>query len=96
LLYLSDPGVPGISPPFQLYQDVILNPDNSLQIAGYSFGILQINLSPATGVFRGTFLHPSQTGVADFGGVLFQDQPGGGGFFLGPNGSGTVSLLQIY
>lgn len=56
---------------------------------------LTISITPSTGVFTGSFLYPVAGKRPDrikFGGVLFQDQIMGGGFFLGPNGSGTVSL----
>jgi hypothetical protein len=56
---------------------------------------LTVTINPSTGVFKGTFMYPGKTPKpTDFAGVLFQDQTNGGGFFLGPNGSGTVNLIQ--
>ena len=57
-------------------------------------GKLKMTITPSTGVFKGSFVYPGQTKATDFSGVLFQDQTIGGGFFLGPNGSGTVQLEQ--
>jgi len=54
---------------------------------------LTISIAPSTGIFRGSFMYPgNKPKLTDFSGVLFQDQTIGGGFFLGPNGSGTVLL----
>jgi hypothetical protein len=53
---------------------------------------LKVSLTPTTGVIKGMFLYPGQKAPTAFTGVLFQDQTIGEGFFLGPNGSGTVSL----
>jgi hypothetical protein len=44
------------------------------------------------GIFKGSFIYPGQTKRTDFAGALFQDQIIGEGFFLGPNGSGIVTL----
>jgi hypothetical protein len=55
-------------------------------------GRLKLAITPSTGVFKGTFLYPGQNKPTAFSGVLFQDQSVGQGFFLGPNGGGTVSL----
>jgi hypothetical protein len=52
---------------------------------------LKVTITPSTGVFKGTFLYDDTTPTS-FSGVLFQDQIKGGGFFMGPDGSGTVSL----
>lgn len=66
---------------------IITNPQDSLKVT----------ITPSTGIFKGYFKYsPAVPGgkakLTDFGGVLFQDQIMGNGFFLGPNGSGTVSL----
>lgn len=58
-------------------------------------GHLKVTVTPSTGVFKGSFLYPAAGGASqltDFAGVLFPDQTTGEGFFLGPNGSGTVML----
>ena len=45
----------------------------------------------STGAFKGGFYYPDNSKVS-FRGVVFQDQTIGAGFFLGPDGSGTVNL----
>lgn len=58
---------------------------------------LKVTITPSTGIFKGSFMYPAAAGgkatPTDFAGVLFQDQVIGGGFFLGPKGSGTVNLM---
>ena len=51
-----------------------------------------MTITPSTGFFKGRFLYPGREKPTAFDGVLFQDQAIGGGFFLGPNGSGPVVL----
>jgi len=63
----------------------------------FSNSALKVTITVSTGVFKGTFSYPVQGAASkrtDIYGVLFRDQIMGGGFFLGPNGSGPVSLKQ--
>jgi len=53
---------------------------------------LTVAITPATGIFKGTFVYPGQKTPTAYIGVLIQSQTEGEGFFVGPNGSGTVSL----
>ena len=53
---------------------------------------LKAVITPANGVIKGTFDYPGHNTPTEFSGVLYQDQIKGGGFFLGPNGGGTMSL----
>ena len=53
---------------------------------------LKVSITPSTGVFKGSFEYPGPMKKIDFTGVLFQDQTIGEGLFLGPDGSGTVTL----
>jgi hypothetical protein len=56
---------------------------------------LKVTVTPSTGIFKGSFLYPvpgKKPKRTDFSGVLCQDQTISRGFFLGPGGSGTVSL----
>ena len=55
---------------------------------------LTVAINPVTGIFRGSFVYPGATVRTSFGGVLYQDNLTGRGFFLGPHGSGTVSLTK--
>jgi len=57
---------------------------------------LKMTITSATGVFKGTFSYPiagKPSKRTEFSGVMLQNQDAAGGFFLGPNGSGTVSLV---
>jgi hypothetical protein len=54
----------------------------------------KITITASGGLFTGSFVYPGQTAATAFGGVLFQDGTNGEGFFLGPLGSGTVSLTS--
>lgn len=55
---------------------------------------LRMTIVPTTGLISGSFIYTGQTRLTPFAGVLFQDQTSGGGYFLGPNGSGKVELTQ--
>jgi hypothetical protein len=68
-----------------------LSPANKL-IFTNSPDNLKVTITPTTGLIKGSFLYPGKTKVTQLGGVLFQDQTKAGGFFLGPDGSGTVTL----
>ena len=84
-LELSDTNGFDIAVPVQIEagkQLILTNPPDNLKIS----------ITASTGVLKGSFVYPGQTKATDISGVLFQDQVNGGGFFLGPNGSGTVGL----
>jgi len=54
---------------------------------------LTVGIVPSTGIFRGTFYYPGKVPkLTSFAGVLYQDETAGEGLFLGPDGSGTVTL----
>jgi hypothetical protein len=72
-----------------------LSPGNKLIVTGPEDD-LRLTISASTGVFKGTFLYPgAHRKRTDFSGVLFQDLTMGGGYFLGPGGSGTISLTPL-
>jgi hypothetical protein len=75
-----------------LDKDVTLTPRNTLTITNPGPDKLKATLNRSTGVFKGTFRYPASEKPTDFQGVLNQDETIGGGFFLGPDGSGTVTL----
>jgi hypothetical protein len=92
ILELSDAGALAVSSSNELQESVVLTSSNTLTVT-HPKDSLTVTLVPSTGVFRGTFLYPATNPVeTDFGGVLFQDRTAGYGFFLGPDGSGQVSL----
>ena len=76
---------------FMLSGTTQLTPANKLAITDPQDG-LKVTITNSTGIFKGSFEYPPGKKRKDFTGVLYQDQFNGGGFFLGPAGSGTVSL----
>jgi hypothetical protein len=53
---------------------------------------LNLNITPSSGLFHGTFVDPDSNKSEPFQGVLFQDSNIGIGYFLGPAGSGEIRL----
>jgi hypothetical protein len=56
---------------------------------------IKATITASTGVFKGSFLYPipgKKSKSTAFTGVLFQDQTNGAGYFLGPDGSGSITL----
>jgi formylglycine-generating enzyme len=75
---------------------VVLTAGNQVKIMPPLIRDLAMEINLGTGVFHGTFVYPATPSrpptLTGFGGVLFQDQSFGEGYFLGPGGSGVVSL----
>jgi hypothetical protein len=77
-----------------LQSSVQLSSSNQLVVANPPVG-LKITIFPSNGTFRGTFLYPgSVPKLTEISGVLYQDQGIGVGFFVGPNGTGQVTISQ--
>jgi hypothetical protein len=93
-LELSDAGALSVSGTAPLVESVTLTSSNSLTVTKPDADKLTVRITPSTGAFEGTFVYPGESVPREFGGVLFQDQAIGGGFFLGPAGSGTVNLTS--
>ena len=94
-LVLSDSGALSESGSTELVQDVTLTSHNALAVTKPPMDGLKVTLTPSNGVFKGSFLYPipgKKPKLVEFSGVLFQDLSNGGGFFIGPAGSGIVSL----
>ncbi len=91
-LNMTDKGTLRVSGTTHLDQTVTLSSSNTLVLASPVQDQLTVTITPATGVFKGTFVYPGKKTPTAFDGVLFQDRITGGGFFLGPYGSGKVSL----
>jgi hypothetical protein len=94
-LELSDTGTLNTSGTGTISKNVILTVNNTVLVVDPGASKLEVRTNPASGVFTGTFLYPvpgKKPVLTEFGGVFFQDQRMGGGFFLGPGGSGTVNL----
>jgi len=65
---------------------------NELTISHPADGVT-VSINPANGTFRGSFDYSGNPHeLTYFGGVLFQAQTIGAGFFLGPNAGGSVTL----
>jgi transglutaminase-like putative cysteine protease len=81
----------------ELQKDVTLTAANALTIANPGKDKLKIAITPATGVFKGTFMDIKPGGspgvLTSFTGVVFQQEAIGGGFFLGTNNAGSVNLV---
>ena len=78
-----------------LVKDVALSAANALAVTNPAADKLKVTITPATGVFKGTFRdsHAGATTVlTTFTGVLFQQSSVGGGFFVGAKDSGGVTL----
>ena len=72
----------------------VVNSKGTLVLTKPLMDQLKLTVNNSTGVFKGSFVYPGKRTVTDFTGVLFQDQGFGEGFFLGPDGSGTVELAS--
>jgi hypothetical protein len=81
---------------------VALSPSNSFTVSGDNPEKLKLTLNPASGLLRGSFIHPAIHRPVIFNGILyhypFAPTPGAG-FFLGPvisgtGSSGAVSLIH--
>ena len=92
-LAFTDGKALSVSGTTHLNQPLILDSTNQFTLlTSPALDKLSVVITPSTGVFKGSFVYPGQKTPTAFGGVFFQDQMIGSGFFLGPNGSGTVSL----
>ena len=91
---LSDTGTLSISGSGALVKDLSLSNKNLFTVTNQAGDKLKLTVAPTTGVFKGSFIYPGQKKKATtFSGVLFQDQLEGAGYFLGPDGGGSVSLF---
>ena len=84
--------------PSALINQVVLT-NNSLRVISGSISNLNLTITPGTGWFSGSFVHPLTKQVTSFRGAVEQvpiapNSLNGGGFFLGPDGSGGVIRLH--
>ncbi|HEX4086955.1 MAG TPA: transglutaminase-like domain-containing protein [Chthoniobacteraceae bacterium] len=78
-----------------LVKNVTLTAKNTIKVTNPGKDKLKLTITPSTGVFKGTFLDSppgAKPLVTTFTGVLFQQETNGGGFFLGSQGAGSVTL----
>lgn len=72
-----------------LTNQVLLGPDNRVTVLTGT-NRLSLTLSPATGLFQGSFLHPLTLQSVAFSGALLPSLTNGTGFFVITNQSGRV------
>ncbi len=91
-LKLTDMAALSLSGTAHVEQGATINASNQLILRSPIQDQLKVKISISTGVFAGTFVYPGERKPVSFSGMLLQQDIRGGGFFLGPNGSGSVSL----
>ena len=72
--------------------DVALSSANRFTVALPNTNKLALTLTPASGLVGGSFVHPATLKKSAIKGMVLQKQQLGGGFFLGTNQSGRVTL----
>ena len=75
-----------------LTNEVTLSALNKITVTSTNTNKLVLTLSLPTGLLNGSFLNPDTKKTSPIKGVVLQKQNTGGGFFLGTNQSGAVSL----
>jgi hypothetical protein len=75
-----------------LTNTITVNAKNQVQVTGANTDKLTLTLTPATGLFSGSFQPPGATKPVVFNGVVLSGLEWAGGFFLGTNQTGTVSI----
>ena len=73
-------------------QAATLTPKNLVTVTAPVLKLLKITITPSTGRFSGSFTHPLTKTTSTIGGVIFQKQNAGFGFFLGKDESGYTSF----
>lgn len=70
--------------------EIELSTDN--KVTNLSTNKLTVTITPATGLFGGSLVHPVTGKAIPFKGALLENANGGGGYFLGTNASGRVQF----
>ncbi len=78
--------------PGSVDQTVTIDAANHVSLANPALPGLRVIVSPSTGVFIATFIHPMTGKAALVRGIIFQRQNAGLGFFLGTDDSGSAAL----
>jgi hypothetical protein len=81
---------------FSLTKDVTLTAKNGVTVTNPGADKLSLTITAASGLFKGSFRYPfgKSSKSATIEGVLDQSGTSGFGLFLGPNGTGQVSISQ--
>jgi uncharacterized protein YkwD len=74
-------------------QTVTIDSTNHVSLANPALPGLKVFVSPTTGVFLASFIHPVTAKITWARGVVFQRQNAGLGFFLGADDSGAAGLV---
>lgn len=74
--------------------DVALSSANKFFVALPNTNKLALTLTTSSGLIGGSFVHPDTRKKSALKGVILQKQQIGGGYFLGTNQSGTISLNE--
>jgi transglutaminase-like putative cysteine protease len=94
-LTLSGTGALTATASTTLVKNVTLTAASALAVTNPGKDGLKVTITPATGVFKGTFLDSppgAKPTLTSFSGVVFQQESNGGGFFLGTKNAGNVVL----
>lgn len=75
-----------------LTNNITVTSKNRLRVTGTNTDMLTLTLTPSTGLFKGSFHPPGATKPVVFNAVVLTDLGWAGGFFLGTNQSGSVSI----
>lgn len=72
--------------------DVTFQSPGSVTVGAGDLVNLKVSIKTKTGLFSGTFKHPETGNKTSYAGALFQFDDVGGGYFLGIDQGGTVSM----
>ena len=75
-----------------LTSTITVNPKNQVQVTGANPDKLKLTLTPATGLFSGSFVPPGATKPVSINGVVLTDVESAAGFFLCASQGGSVSI----
>ena len=78
-----------------IVQSATLEATNRVRVLQPTVRGLQVTIDPGTGFFRGSFVHPTTRTRTALGGVIFQKQNFGVGFFLGADRAGYTNLEPV-
>ncbi|HET6406939.1 MAG TPA: CAP domain-containing protein [Chthoniobacteraceae bacterium] len=73
-------------------QPATLAPDNSVTVSAPALSQLSVTIKPATGLFRGHFVHPETGEQTTFRGAVVQTRNAGFGFFIADGSSGYATI----
>ena len=78
--------------PSSIFESVKLETNQKIVLSKKSGSELALAISPGSGLFTGSFVHPLSGRVVELHGALLQGQGMGTGVFLGPTNAGRVSF----